>query len=68
MKLAYKRDEHGDYDVFAGRERVGEIYRSALARFWVVEAGGSRSEGYVSPKDAKADFERLLARKEKDHV
>ena len=68
MKLTYRRDEFGDYDVFSGSQKVGEIYRSAFARWWVVDTrwslmddSGIKSEGYTNLKDAKADLMRILS-------
>jgi hypothetical protein len=67
MKLTYKRDEWGDYDVFNGSQKVGEIYRSALANFWVVDTrlslmddSGVKDEGYTRLKDAKVALIRIL--------
>lgn len=71
MKLTYKRDEFGDYDVFKGTQKVGEIYKSALANWWVVDtrwslmdASGVKSEGYIRLKDAKTDLIRILTNAE----
>lgn len=60
MKLTYRRDEFGDYDVYSGEVLVGSIYRSALARFWIVEAGGKQDAGYATLTDAKAGLLRIL--------
>lgn len=60
MKLIYKRDEFGDYDVYDGSVLVGEIYRSAFARFWVVEANGKQDSGYSTLTEAKAGVQRIL--------
>ena len=67
MKLTYKRDEYGDYDVFCGEKKVGEIYRSSFANWWIVDTrwslmddSGIRSEGYTTLKEAKADLVRFL--------
>lgn len=58
MKLTYNRDEWGDYDVFNGSQKVGEIYRSAFANWWVIDTKpwtlmGDKDEGYTRLKDAK---------------
>ena len=59
-KLTDKRDEFGDYDVFLGAEKVAEIYKSAFASWWVIEAKGRKNEGYATLKDAKADLPRFF--------
>lgn len=60
MKLTYKRDEWGDYDVFNGSQKVGEIYRSSFANWWVIDTkwwtlmdDSGKDEGYTRLKDAK---------------
>lgn len=67
MKLIYKRDEWGDYDVFNGLQKVGEIYKSAYANYWVIDTRCSlmeenkyKDEGYATLKDAKTRLEQII--------
>lgn len=60
MKLTYKSDEFGDIDVYAENLKVGEIYKSAFANYYIIEAKGFKNEGYATKKDAKADFQRII--------
>ena len=62
MKFTYKKIEDGVYEVFNGAVKVGEIYKSSFANFYIVEATKASiiDQGYATLKEAKMALNRMI--------